>query len=57
MELGSDGRYADMLSRSLVRRSAEQVVGEAMISPGGGCGVGVGKIRGEGLSRGVSRDD
>ena len=36
MELGSDGRYADMLSRSLVRRSAEQVVGEAMISPGGG---------------------
>ena len=57
MELGSEGRYADMLIRSVLMRRVEQVGADATISPGGGCWVGVGKIRGVRMIRGVSRDE
>ena len=38
MERGSEGRYADMLIRSVVMRSAEQAGVDAKISPGGDVG-------------------
>ena len=33
MELGSEGRYADMMIRSVLMRSVEQVGADATISP------------------------
>ena len=38
MELGSEGRYADMLIRSVLMRRVEQAGADAMISPGGDVG-------------------